>query len=227
MNIVERLMLRKEEIKELASLREDKKVLQGLILKERREKEYLEDRLKKLNAQTRKAEYEDEIKRLTGIINDYKLKETLGRDVIKNRALIILEELMSTESRNGIKRLDSYEAYTILKDKINADYSLNYVKNHYKAVIDVFNKIKYTLAPEMGLAITMAKKFGKKIWALTYEPQRDYALTPQKSKIKKIKKPVKHMDTKWHDNCIRDLHFDPEFDKRYSFTDLLKKYSLG
>jgi hypothetical protein len=226
MNIVDRLLQRKDEIKELASLREDKKILQGLILKERREKEYLEDRLKKLNAQTRNAEYEDEIKRLTGIINDYRLKETLGREVIKNRALVILEELMSTEARNGIKRLDSYEAYTILKDKIDSDYSLNYVKNHYKAVIDVFNKIKYELAPEMGLAITMAKKFGKKIWALTYEPQRDYALIP-KAKIKKIKKPVKHMDTKWHDNCIRDLQFDPELDKRYSYNDLMKKYCLG
>jgi hypothetical protein len=226
MNILERLIQRRRELNEIETLKEDNKVLKNLILKEMQEKKKLENLLKTTNAQTRRSEYENEIKRLTGIINDYRLKDTLGRDVIKNRALIILEELMDKEARNGIIRIDSYEAYEILKSKTDTDYSLNYVKNHYKAVIDVFNKIKDTLAPKMGLAITMGKKLGKKIWALTYEPDRDYALTP-KTVIKQIKKPVKRLDTTWHDNCIRDLKFDPVLDKRYSFTEISKKYGLG
>jgi hypothetical protein len=142
-----------------------------------------------------------------------------NKKIIQNRAEIILNDLITTEARQGRIYLASVEIREMLRD-IDEKYRLDDVENPSKAVIDVMNRVK-KLAGERGIAIEMKKSIGKKIWILHYTPVKN--LPTPRVIVKKIKEKARQMQS-WAKACLPQPC--PE-DKPLSFSELWKRNCSG
>ena len=140
-----------------------------------------------------------------------------NKKIIQNRAEIVLNYLITTEVRHSRIYLASVEIREMLRD-VDEKYRLDDVENPSKAVIDVMNRVK-KLACERGLAIEMKKSIGKKVWILSYIPEK----TAQRVIVKKAKEKLREMQS-WAKACLPQPC--PE-DKPLSFSELWERNCSG